>query len=198
MARFEPLAPVDARGVILIDHWWALAMRGLLAIAFGITAFVMPGVTMLALVFVFAVYSIADGSFIIVLAARLARRHMRWGLLLLNGLFGIGLGVVALWWPGVTILAFVFMLAAWAVVSGSLMLGLAFSLPIRHGRALLVFAGGLSLLYGVLLFVSPLVGALVLTWWLGAYALIFGAALLAFAWQLRQKRTHRIEAAASR
>ena len=116
------------KNAVLANNWWVVALRGALAIAFGITAFVVPGATMLALVLFFAAYSLVDGVFSIVLAARGARKRERWGLLLLNGLFGIAIGVATVLWPGITVLAFVFMIGAWALVSGGLMLAAAFSL----------------------------------------------------------------------
>jgi uncharacterized membrane protein HdeD (DUF308 family) len=202
MAIFETSDPdlMSARNAILADNWWAVAMRGVLAILFGVIAFAVPGATMLALVFVFAAYSFVDGVFNIVLAVRGARKHERWGLFLLNGLFGLVIGVAAALLPGITVLAFVFMVAAWALVSGGLMLGAAFSLKISHGRWILVFGGIVSLVYGLLLFASPLIGALVLTWWIGAYALVVGGTLIVLAFQLRQHRGEHgpIAAAASR
>lgn len=173
---------------MLADNWWLVALRGLFAILFGVIAFVMPAAAMLGLVLVFAAYSIADGISNIVLAVRGARRHERWGLLLLNGLLGIVIGVIAAIWPGITVLAFVFMVAAWSLLSGGLMLGAAVGLKISHGRWWLVFGGIISLLYGFLLFVSPLIGALVLTWWMGAYALVLGVSLVVLGFQLRRHR----------
>jgi uncharacterized membrane protein HdeD (DUF308 family) len=194
MDPLQTLSPdlVNARNALLADNWWAVALRGVLAILFGIVAFAMPAAAMLALVLVFAAYSFCDGVFSVVLALRGARKQERWGLILINGLFGIAIGIAAALWPGVTVLAFVFMIAAWALVSGGLMLGAAFDLKVTHGRWLIVFGGIVSLIYGALLFASPLVGALVLTWWVGAYALIFGATLIVLAFRLRKHRGERI------
>lgn len=178
----------SARNAMLADNWWVVALRGVLAILFGIIAFVVPSAAMLALVFVFAAYSFVDGIFNIVLAIRGAHRSKRWLWLLINGLFGIAIGVAAAFWPGITVLAFVFMVAVWALISGALMLAAAFSLNISHGRWLLVFGAIVSILYGLLLFVTPLIGALVLTWWMGAYALILGVTLVSLAFRLRKHR----------
>lgn len=188
---------VDAKNAVLADNWWALALRGVFAILFGLIAFAMPGATMLGLVLVFAAYSFVDGIFNIVLAVRGARQHERWGLLLLNGVFGILVGIGAALWPGVTVLAFVLLVAAWAIVSGGLMLGAAFSLRVSHGRWLLVLSSIVSLLYGVLLFASPLIGALVLTWWIGAYTLVFGVTLIVLAFRLRRHRGRHISGPAA-
>ena len=197
MVFFETSNPdlITAKNAVLADNWWALALRGLFAIVFGIIAFAMPAAAMLALVLIFGAYSIADGIFNIVLAVRGARSHERWGLLLINGLLGIAIGIAAAIWPGITVLAFVFMVAAWALLSGGLMLGAALGLKISHGRWFLVFGALVSLLYGFLLFASPLIGALVLTWWVGAYSLVLGVTLIVLAFRLRTYRGERLSGA---
>jgi uncharacterized membrane protein HdeD (DUF308 family) len=197
MVFFEISNPdlITAKNAVLADNWWALALRGLFAIVFGIIAFAMPAAAMLALVLIFGAYSIADGIFNIVLAVRGARSHERWGLLLINGLLGIAIGIAAAIWPGITVLAFVFMVAAWALLSGGLMLGAALGLKISHGRWFLVFGALVSLLYGFLLFASPLIGALVLTWWVGAYSLVLGVTLIVLAFRLRTYRGERLSGA---
>jgi uncharacterized membrane protein HdeD (DUF308 family) len=190
MPWLNPYGPelTSARNAVLADNWWVVALRGVLAILFGIAAFAMPAATMLALVLFFAAYSLVDGILSIVLAVRGARKGERWGLLLLNGVLGIGIGIGAALLPGITVLAFVFMIAAWALITGALMLGAAINLKVSHGRWLLVFGAIVSLIYGVLLFISPLIGALVLTWWVGAQALVFGVILIMLAFKLRQHR----------
>jgi uncharacterized membrane protein HdeD (DUF308 family) len=173
---------------VLARNWWVVALRGVLAILFGIAAFAIPAATMLALVMFFAAYSLVDGILSVVLAIRGARKGERWGLILLNGVFGIAVGVLAALWPGITVLAFVFMIAAWALISGGLMLGAAFSLKLSHGRWLLVLGSILSLIYGVLLVISPMIGALVLTWWIGAQAMVSGVIMIMLAFKLREHR----------
>ena len=127
MAWFQSLDPEleSAKNAVLADNWWVVALRGVLAILFGIVAFVAPVATMLALVLFFAAYCLIDGILGVVLAVRGARKGERWGWFLLNGLLGIAIGVMAALWPGITVLAFVFMIAAWALLSGGLMLGAA-------------------------------------------------------------------------
>lgn len=189
MIRIQSVSPdVNGMNAVLADNWWAVALRGLLALLFGIAAFVVPGAAMLALVLVFAAYSLVDGVLNVVLAVRGARKGERWGQLLLNGLFGMLVGVLAAMLPGITLIAFVFMVGAWALVSGGLMLGAALRLKISHGRWILVVGSIASLIYGVLLFAAPMIGALVLTWWVAAYSLVLGVVLLALAFQLRKHR----------
>ena len=183
---------------VLVQNWWAVAIRGVLGIAVGVIAFAMPGPTMLALVLLFAAYMLVDGIFAIIAAIRAGRQHERWGLLVLEGLADIVAGAIAVLWPGITVLAFVLLVAAWAIVSGGLVLAAAFRLDIDHGRWWLVLGGVASIVYGVLLIVAPLIGALVLTWWFGAYALVFGFALLILSFRLKARRDDRQRAAVAR
>jgi uncharacterized membrane protein HdeD (DUF308 family) len=173
---------------VLADNWWAVALRGVLGILFGLVALLLPGATMLSLVLVFAAYALIDGVFAIVAAVRAARQGERWALLVLEGVIDIIAGVIALAWPGLTVVAFILVVAAWSIVSGGVLLGAAFRLKATHGRWWLALGGIVSVAYGMLLIAAPLVGALVLTWWLGAYALVFGGVLLVLAFKLRARR----------
>ncbi|CAN7681897.1 HdeD family acid-resistance protein [Rhizobium sp. LjRoot30] len=179
----------DAMNDMLANNWWAVALRGIVAILFGIAAFAMPFVTMLSLVVVFAAFSFVDGVFGIIMSVRGARKGERWIWLLLSGILGIVASAVAVLWPGITVLAFVILVAAWALVSGTFMLISAFRLKVDHGRVWLVIGGIASIIFGVLLVISPFIGALVLTFWTGAHALVLGATLLVLAYKLRSQRT---------
>jgi uncharacterized membrane protein HdeD (DUF308 family) len=173
---------------LLAKNWWAVALRGAAAILFGIVALLVPGAAMLSLALVFAAYLLVDGVFAVVAAARAAQHHERWGLLLLEGVLNLVMGVVAACFPAAAVLAFVFVTAAWALISGVLMLAAAFHLYASHGRWWLVLGGVVSILWGALLAAAPLTGAVVLTWWLGAYAILFGILLLVLGFQLRSRR----------
>jgi uncharacterized membrane protein HdeD (DUF308 family) len=173
---------------VLAENWWAMALRGVFGILFGLIALFAPGPTILSLVLLFSAYMLVDGVFGIISAVRAAGRYERWGLLLLEGLVNIAAGVIAFLLPGLTVIVFVLLMAAWALVSGGLMLGAAFKLTQQHGRWWLALGGVVSMIYGVLLAIAPLIGALVLTWWLGAYALAFGVILLVLAFRLRGQK----------
>jgi uncharacterized membrane protein HdeD (DUF308 family) len=181
----------DAMSAALAQNWWLIALRGVLAIIIGVIAFAAPVATMLSLVLLFSAYMLVDGVFAIVAALRAARKHERWALLVLEGIVSIAVAAVAVLWPGVTIVAYVLLVAAWAIVTGALMLGAAFRLNLDHGRWWLVLGGIASLIYGALLIIAPLIGALVLTWWFGAYALVFGVFMLMLALRLRARREQR-------
>jgi uncharacterized membrane protein HdeD (DUF308 family) len=169
----------------LAQNWWAIAIRGVLGIVFGLIALFLPGVTMLSLVLVFSAYALVDGVFAIIAAVRAASQRERRALLVFEGIINIMTAAIAFLWPGITVVAFVMLVATWAILSGGLLLGAAFRLNIAHGRWWLAFGGLVSIFYGALLVVAPLTGALVLTWWLGAYAIVFGVTLIVVAFKLK-------------
>lgn len=172
----------------LARNWWAIALRGVFAILFGIIAILLPGVTLASLVLLFAAYMVVDGIFAIVAAVRAAQRHERWGLLVFEGIADFAAGAIALLWPLITILTFVYLMGAWAIVSGVLLWAAAFRLNLTHGRWFMVLSGAISVVWGFLLLFWPFTGAIVLTWFMGGYALFFGVALLVLAFRLRRAR----------
>jgi uncharacterized membrane protein HdeD (DUF308 family) len=178
----------EMMSALLAHNWWAIALRGVLGIVFGIIALLMPGVTIAALVLWFAAYMLVDGIFAIVAGVRAAARHERWGALIFEGIVDLIAGAIAVFMPIATILAFVYLNAAWAIVTGLLMLVAVFRLSPTHGKWLLALAGIFSIIWGVLVAIAPIAGALVMTLWLGAYALVFGVALLALGLRLRRER----------
>jgi uncharacterized membrane protein HdeD (DUF308 family) len=174
---------------LLAESWWLIALRGLLAIVFGIIALIMPIAVMLSLALLFAVYLFIDGVLAISSAVRAARAHERWALLLAEGVLDLIMCVIAAVFPLSAVLAFVLITAAWALLTGALMLATAFR--IGHGRWWLAFGGIVSIVWGALLIIAPIVGALVLTWWLGGYAIVFGIMLLVLGFRLRHHRVPR-------
>lgn len=176
----------------LTRNWWALALRGVAGILFGIITFVWPGISLAALVFLFGAYAFADGVLAIVTAVR-RRGADRWWLLLLQGIVGIGAGVVTWLWPGITALALLAVIAAWALMSGALQIAAAIRLrKVISGEWLLALGGVLSMALGVLLLVFPGPGALAVVIWIGAYAFVFGILLLALGFRLRGLRAPRV------
>jgi len=174
---------------LLARNWWAIAIRGAFAVLFGLIALVSPGATLLSLALFFAAYLLVDGIFGIVAAIRAASQHQRWGLLLAEGALNIVMGLIAAMFPVGAVLAFVMITAAWSIVTGILMIVAALKLNPAYGRGWLIFSGVVSVLFGLALALSPVIGAVVLTWWVGAYALVFGIALLVLAFKLRGRRS---------
>jgi uncharacterized membrane protein HdeD (DUF308 family) len=187
---------LDKLGAALARNWWLIALRGALGVIFGVIALLMPITTILALVLLFSAYMIVDGAFAVYASIRAAHQGESWGLLLLQGIASLAAGAIAFVWPGITVLAFVLLIAAWAMVSGCLMLAAAFRTD--SGRWWLVLGGAAALLFGILMILAPLSGAVVLTWWLGAFALVFGVALIILAFQLRSRYIERSTVATPR
>jgi uncharacterized membrane protein HdeD (DUF308 family) len=181
----------DALSEVLADCWWAVGLRGLLGIAFGLICLLVPAAAILALILLFSAYMLVDGVLAIASGIKAARNGQRWGLLILEGVVDIAAGAVAFLWPAITAVAFVLLIAVWAIISGALMLAAAFSLKLDHGRWWLALGGIASVIFGIVLLIAPVVGAVVLTWWLGAYAIVFGVLLLVLAFQLHGKKEER-------
>jgi uncharacterized membrane protein HdeD (DUF308 family) len=187
-AGFFGVTGDSARSQMLAQNWWVIALRGVLALIFGVIAILLPGATIAGLVLVFAAYMLVDGVFAIISGARAARRHERWGLLIFEGIIDLLAAGIALAWPLITVISIIYLIGAWAIVSGAMMFAAAFRLRLEHGRWWLAFSGLVSVIWGFLLLVWPIVGAIVLAWWMGVYALVFGVSLLVLAFRLRRER----------
>jgi uncharacterized membrane protein HdeD (DUF308 family) len=167
----------------LAKRWWAIALRGALALGFGVLCLIHPQAALMTLVLLFAVYAIADGLAGIVAAVGAARADERWLLLAVEAVVSIGAGIAALTLPRLTMLVFVLVIGIRAGVGGVMLL---MSAPrLDDGRGWMFLAGIASIVFAVALFVAPMIGTLVLTWWIGAYALAFGSLLLVLAFKLR-------------
>ncbi len=162
-----------------------LAVRGVLAILFGIATLVWPHVTILALAILFAVYVLIDGIDKIVDAFRGDLSGGQRGAYAAAGLLGVLVGVLTLFWPAITVLALVVLIGAWAVVTG--VLDIVAATRLRRSWPL-VGLGALSILAGLVIFFRPGAGALAIAIVVGVYAIIAGVLMLAAAWQLRQLR----------
>ena len=172
--------------VALARNWWSLVIRGLVAIALGIVTFAWPAITVAALVLVFGAYALVDGVVSIVGAWKAARAHERWVALIFEGIAGIITAAVTAIFPGLTALALVYLIAAWALVTGVLEIVAAVRLRqyVAH-EWLLALSGVASLIFGFLAILLPLAGAVAIALGIGIYALVFGVLLIGLGFRLR-------------
>jgi uncharacterized membrane protein HdeD (DUF308 family) len=133
----------------------------------------------------FGIFAVISG--ITAVAAALRNRGVQgWGLLLFEGILGILAGAVALIWPGITALAFLYVLAAWAVLTGIVELLAPLSFPMGSGRAALTALAGLaSIVFGILIAAQPASGLLAVAWLIGVYAIVYGVMYLAVYFESR-------------
>ena len=156
---------------------WAVTLRGILAVIFGIIALRSPHVVASAFVVVFAIYAFMDGILDFVLAGQRGRAGESWGWYVFEGLVSVALGIIALAFPGITLLTIVLLIGIRAIVMGILEVVEAFSWEGAESRWLLGITGVLSVMLGILLLGSPAAGGMVILWTIGIYAIVFGVML---------------------
>ena len=167
----------------LAKNWWAMALRGVAAVLFGLLTFLLPGITIATLVLLFGAYALVDGLFNIVAFFRVASHH--WALLI-EGIIGVIVGILTFAWPAITEIALLFLIAFWAIFTGvfEIVAGIRLRRVIAN-EWLLLLIGALSALFGILILMAPRAGALAIVLWIGMYAVMFGIVLLALAFRLR-------------
>jgi uncharacterized membrane protein HdeD (DUF308 family) len=172
--------------VLLSRNWWAVAIRGLAALIFGILALIWPRETFLVLVILFGAYALVDGIFAVVSAIRGRTALRDWGWLLAEGIIGIVIGVITFFSVSTTALVLLYLIAFWAILTGIAEVVQAVQLRrVISNEWMLILGGAASVIFGLLLVIFPGTGALAVTWLIGLYAIIFGILLLVLAWRLR-------------
>jgi uncharacterized membrane protein HdeD (DUF308 family) len=173
---------------VLGRNWWLLALRGVLAIAFGILAFLMPGITLAVLVALVGAYLLVDGAAMLVALVRgdPEARRSAWSVGIM-GVLGIVAGIGTFLLPDITALTLLYLTAAWAIVMGVFQVIGAISLRREiEGEFWLALGGVISILFGALLVINPGAGLLSLAWLVGLWAIMFGIANFVLAWRLRE------------
>ncbi len=169
--------------------WWVLALRGLVAILFGLAALVWPALILAVLIVLFGAYALVDGILAVIAAFRSSGRGMRRPLLLIEGAIGILFGILALFWPGLTALALLYMIAFWAIFSGVARIVMAIMLRREiENEWSIALSGVLSVILGIVLLLLPGAGLLAYTWLIGLLALAVGIALIYYAFRARGQR----------
>jgi uncharacterized membrane protein HdeD (DUF308 family) len=162
-------------------NWWVLLIRGILAVLFAVMAFTLPGLTLITLVLLYGIYALADG----LTALWVGGRARAWWFVLL-GVLGVIVGIFTFIYPGITAVALLYLIVAWAVARGVFEIVTAIQLRKEISNEWLLIIGGiLSVLFGVALVINPAAGALAVVWIIGIYAFIFGLMMILLAFRLR-------------
>jgi uncharacterized membrane protein HdeD (DUF308 family) len=167
-------------------RWWVMLLRALAAIVVGAIAFVSPGVTLFALILLFACYALADGVLSLYGAVSGQDQGSR-GWLLFEGAVGVGAGLAAIAWPGLTLLWLTVLMGGWGVARGAVEIYMAIKLRAQiEGEWSLILHGVVMVLFGLAVLVFPAMGALALAWLVGALALASGVLMAVLAFKLRK------------
>ena len=170
----------------LARNWWMMLLRGAAAIVFGLVAIIWPGITVTVLVIFFGAYALVDGAFSIGAAIVGGETRVPRWLLVIEGLLGIGVGVVALLWPGLTAVTLLYIIAAWAIITGVVEIVEAVRLRnMIENEWFLGIAGVLSIILGIVFFTFPIEAIATVAIVAGIYAIFFGALLIVLSFRLR-------------
>lgn len=170
----------------LARNWWALLIRGIAAVIFGVLAFLWPGATWVAIGILFGAYAFVDGIFAIVSTVRAAEAHERWWPFLIEGIIGLVIAGITFYDIRITLFALYFTIAAWAFITGILEIIAAIQLRKVIPNEIWMIIGGLaSIAFGVLMVYYPLAGAVTVAWLIGAYAIVFGITMIALSFRLK-------------
>src|SRR6202049_5043009 len=167
----------------LAANWWALALRGLVAVLFGLLTNFLPGMTLAILVLLFGAYALVDGIFNFIAFFKIRSHH--WALLV-EGVLGIIAGVITFAWPAITAIVLLYVIAFWAIFTGifEIIAGIRLRKVIAN-EWLLLGMGAVSFLFGWFILFAPGAGALAIVLWIGAYAMVSGVFLLALAFRVQ-------------
>lgn len=166
--------------------WWLIVLRGVCAVLFGIMAFVWPGAAGAVLVLLFGAYALVNGALTLGLAIRAPKGTPGIGTLVLLGLLGVAAGVLTFFYPGITALTLLSVIAAWAIITGVFEVATAIKLRKELSNEWMLILGGvLSVVFGVLVVAMPSAGAVSIVWLIATYAILFGVVMLTLAIRLR-------------
>jgi uncharacterized membrane protein HdeD (DUF308 family) len=170
----------------LSKNWWILVLRGVAAIVFGVLTFMQPAVSLAVLVLFWGAYALVDGVFGVIAALKGPHADGFPWWMLFTGIVGIAAGVFTFMSPGITALALLYVIAAFAIVRGVLEISAAIRL--RHeidNEWLLILAGVVSIIFGAVLIVTPGAGALALVLWIAMFAVAGGVLEIILGFKLK-------------
>jgi uncharacterized membrane protein HdeD (DUF308 family) len=174
---------------LIAQNWWAIALRGLVAMLFGIAIFIWPGVTLSVLAPLFGAYAVINGIFAMIEASRRDVSQERWLPLLFEGAISIVVGVMTFAWAGLTAMALLFLIAFWAIMTG--VFEIITAMRLRHeirGEWMMILIAILSMAFGLLLLAFPAPGMFSVILLIRAFIFAIGALMIALAFKLRSLR----------
>ena len=171
---------------IIIKKWWVFLLRGFVAILFGVLALIWPQITLLTLVVFFGAFVLLDGIFSVIAGVTTRKQNYYWWTLLFTGLLEIAIGLLTLFWPNVTGIVLLYLIASWAVIIG--IMDIILAIQIRReikNEWMLIIDGVFSVVIGLLLFIFPAASAVALVWLIGLFAIFLGIIFVILAFRLR-------------
>lgn len=175
----------EATTQLLKQVWWVVLVRAVLAIAFGVVAVIWPSITVWALVIIFGIYTLVDGIMLATHAVRERAHVQSWGVLLFAGIVSIAVGLIAMFWPAITVVALFWVIAFYAIVFGVLGMISAYQHRGTSAWGWSFAASAISVIFGLVLLFYPKTSITALTVLAGIWAIIFGVLMLAIAFRAR-------------
>jgi uncharacterized membrane protein HdeD (DUF308 family) len=173
----------------ICDRWWVLLIRGMCAVLLGGIAFASPGITLWALIILYALFALVEGLASVMLGFGGGEGGRPWWEMVLMGLVGIAAGIIAFLWPGLTALLLLYLIGFWAIVKGVLEISGAIKLrKVIDNEWWLILSGLVSIAFGAILFARPGAGALAMVMVIGGYMVAIGILTIALALRLRSLR----------
>lgn len=177
---------------VMQKNWWMLVVRGVLACLFGVIVILSPGIALTVMVLLWGAYALVDGVFALIAGFRGREQNKNWWVTVLEGVIGIAAGIVAFLYPGITVLVLLYIIAAWAIITGILEIAAAIRLRREiQGEIWLGLTGVFSILFGILLILFPGTGILSLLWLVAIYAFMFGIAMIVLGFRVRGMNNQR-------
>ena len=173
--------------VILAHNLWMLLLRGIFAVVFGLLCVAYTDMTLPAMKAMFGAYALLDGVLALASSISTASGRPRWWSTFFEGVAGVAFGLLILIWQGITVFGLLYLIGAWAIVTGIFEITAAIRLR-QHftNEWLLILSGVASVIFGLLILVVPRAGALAVVWWIGTYAIFFGLFYAALAFRFRR------------
>ena len=167
------------------------AFGGVSAIVFGVVVLVWPGISLVALTYLFGAFAFVCGTLAVASGLNLAaHKSTEWVPFVLGGLVGVAFGVVTLFLPGLTALTLVYFIATWAIVTG--IFGIVAAIDLHgqvEGAWWLGISGALSIVFAGIIAIWPGQGALAILWLIAFYAIVSGVTQLVAAYRIHEFRS---------